>query len=195
MTTVTPATAPPTTASHPTRLARRRRGATPDSPAALSTALRTGTAPDLRRRRALIGLSLAGSALGQLVGAYQSGLVRHLPDPPGPFDSDRTDSSEYAYSRFATPDGLLMVVNYGVTAVLAGAGGQDRTERLPLVALATAAKVVADLVGAVELAREEWQENRALCAYCQVATALSAVSAVLVVPEARRAWRVWRGRA
>ncbi|MFI7575749.1 hypothetical protein [Micromonospora sp. NPDC049497] len=54
-----------------------------------------------------------------------------------------------------------------------------------MLSLLNAAKAVL----AVELGREEWRDNRALCAYCQVATLASAASAVLALPEARRALR------
>ena len=163
-------------------------------PTALSEYLRTGSDAELRRRRAIIALSLVGSAMGHLVGAYQTGLVRHLPDPPGPFDSDRVDASAYAYSRLSTPDGLPMIATYAITATLAGAGGPDRAERTPLLPLALAAKAFSDVVVTVELAREEWAEQRAFCAYCQVATLVSVATAALALPDARRAWRRLRHR-
>ena len=172
-----------------TRLSHRT-----DSPARLSGYLRTGGDPELRRRRGVVALSLLGVAVGQIVGAYQTGLVRRLPDPPGPFDSARVDASGYAYSRLTTPDALMMIVSYGVTAWLAGAGGPARSERAPVLSLLTVAKAAADTVVALELAREEWRDNRALCAYCQVATLASAASAVLALPEARRALRRLRSR-
>ena len=156
-------------------------------PSLLSNYLRNGSDPDLRRRRAIIALSLLGTAAGQVVGAFQTGLLRGLPDPPGPFDSARVDASEYAYKRAQTPDGLPMIASYAVTATLASTGGPDRPRTMPLVPLALAGKAVGDLLVALELAREEWQENRAFCAYCQLATLASAATAVLAFPEARRA--------
>lgn len=66
-------------------------------PTRLSRELRRGRSDDLARRRGIIALSLLGAAIGGVVGAYQTGLLRHLPDPPvGPFDSDRVDASDYA---------------------------------------------------------------------------------------------------
>ena len=49
------------------------------------------------------------------------------------------------------------------------------------------------MVTELALAREEWRENEAFCAWCQVATAVSVASLALAVPEARRAWRQVRG--
>ena len=87
-------------------------------PTRLSQYLRKGDDPELRRRRWVIGLSVLGTTAGQLVALYQTGIIRHLPDPPsgGLFDSDRVDASEYAYSRFSSPDAPLMIITYGVTA-------------------------------------------------------------------------------
>ena len=85
-----------------------------------------------------------------------------------------------------------MVTSYAVTAWLAGAGGESRAERLPWVPIALGIKTVYDTAVALELAREEWRENRAFCEYCQVATLASAASAVLAVPEALRAVRALR---
>ncbi len=57
-----------------------------------------------------------------------------------------------------------------------------------------AAGVVTDVVTDVALAREEWRDNRALCAWCQGATGLSVASLALALPGARRAWRHLRSR-
>ena len=117
-------------------------------------------------------------------------LLRRLPDPPvGPFDSARVNASDYAYSRLQTPDAALMLVNYGVTAALAAAGGADRAERNPALPLALAAKTGWDAVSALRLGVEEWEDNRALCAYCQAATLVSVASFALALPEAARALR------
>lgn len=159
-------------------------------PRQLSRELRTAKTPDLTRRRWIMGLSIVGSAMGQIVALYQTGVIRHLPDPPlSLFDSDRVDASDYAYRRLNSPDAPIMLVNYGITAWLAAAGGKDRAEQTPLLPLALSAKTLIDTLSALELGREEWNENKALCAYCQVATLCSLISAVLAVPEARTALR------
>ena len=50
-----------------------------------------------------------------------------------------------------------------------------------------------DVVTELALAREEWRENEAVCAWCQVATAVSVASLAIAVAEGRRAWRQVRG--
>ena len=134
-------------------------------PRVLSRELRLATGPDLRRRRWILGLSLLGTLMAQIVTLLQMGLLRRLPDPPvGPFDSDRVDASDYAYKRLAMPDGVLMLLTYGATAALAAAGGRDRAERMPALPIALAAKTGWDVATNLKLAREEWAENRAFCA-------------------------------
>ena len=159
-------------------------------PRQLSKELREGRTADLTRRRWVVGLSLVGTAMGSIVSLYQTGILRTLPYPSGSiFDSARVDASDYGYRRLQTPDALMMVVSYGLTAWLAGAGGKDRARTLPLLPVLMGLKVIGDLVTALELGREEWQENKALCAYCQVATLCSLASVALAFPEARRALR------
>jgi len=85
------------------------------SPARLSYQLRREDSPHLNCRRWLVGLSFVGSAAGMIVGLYQMGVLRRLPDlPVGPFDATRVDASTYAYKRLQTPDGLLMAATYAV---------------------------------------------------------------------------------
>ena len=154
----------------------------------LSRELRLARTPDLARRRWILALSLVGASAGAIVGLYQMGLVRRLPDLPLPvFDATRVDKSAYAYKRLSTPDGLLMLTSYGATAVLAGAGGQHRARTMPLLPLALLAKTAYDSFLALKLGREEWAENRALCGYCQAATLASLASMLLALPEAMRA--------
>jgi uncharacterized membrane protein len=160
------------------------------NPTQLSHELREVQTPDLNRRRWLVGLSLVGAAAGFAVTLYQTGIVKHLPDPPiSIFDSDRVDASNYAYKRLDSPDAPMMLISYGVTALLASMGGKNRAEEKSWVPLALFAKTVFDSALALKLAQEEWAENKALCAYCQAATLASLASVALAAPEAVSAFR------
>ncbi len=160
------------------------------SPARLSYELRKGRSDDLKRRRWLVGLSFVGTTAGMIVGLYQMGILRRLPDLPfKPFDATKVDKSNYAYKRMQTPDALLMIASYAVTAALAGAGGQNRARENPALPIALAGKVLYDLIVALKLGQEEWRENRALCGYCQAATVASLVSVGIAMPEAAKAVR------
>jgi hypothetical protein len=153
-------------------------------PQQLSRELREGNSADLTNRRWIIGLSMVGASMGMIVSLYQTGILDKLPDPPLPFfDSDRVDSANYAYSRLNAPDGPMMVANYAITAWLAATGGMNRAKNSPLLPIAMGVKAVIDSIAALKLATEEWGENRALCAYCQVATLCSLASVAFALPK------------
>jgi hypothetical protein len=161
----------------------------------LSRELRTGSSPDLTRRRWAIGLSFAGAVIGAVVGAYQTGIVRRLPDvlPGRVWDAERVDASDYAYQNLQQPDAPMMIVTYGLTAMAFAAGGIDRARQNPALPLVATAKAAGDLALCLVLGVQEWRENRKLCSWCQLATALSAATLLLSVPEARRAWEARGG--
>ncbi|HEX9995700.1 MAG TPA: vitamin K epoxide reductase family protein [Abditibacterium sp.] len=159
-------------------------------PSELSKELREGNSPLLQNRRAIVALSFVGIAAAKIVSLYQVGIIKKLPDPPiSIFDSSKVNASDYAYKRFATPDALLMLISYSMTAWLASAGRQNREKRNPLWTFAMTGKILFDVLTAVELAREEWDENKKLCAYCQSATIASIASLLLAIPEAKAAIR------
>lgn len=108
----------------------------------VSDDLRRGSDPNLTRRRRIAGLSL--TAIGALgtVAAYQTGLIRHLPELPLPgLDADTVDASGEAYVQLVTPDAALGIASYAVTLILAGMGARDRARTQPWIPLALAAKV------------------------------------------------------
>lgn len=156
----------------------------------LSWELRHDRGPEMQRRRWLVGLSLVGVAAGQAVALLQTGIVKRLPDLPLPqFDATEVDKQPYGYKRLQTPDALLMIVSYGLTAVLAGAGGSNRARNQPWLAAALFGKVVYDAGLAVKLGIEEWNSTKKLCGYCQTATAVSLVSVGLAAVDAWTAFR------
>jgi uncharacterized membrane protein len=164
-------------------------------PRQLSEELRNGSNPDLNRRRWIIGLSILGSTVAQIVSLYQTGIIKKLPDPPIPiFDSDKVDASNYAYKRLNQPDGPGMIASYAVTTMLASAGGKDRAHQSPFLPIAMGAKILGDSAVALKLAQEEWAENKKLCAYCQVATLASLASIALAAPEVISAVRNLLGK-
>ncbi len=165
------------------------------SPSQLSHELREGQSADLTRRRWIIGLSLVTVAAGQIVSLYQTGIIKHLPDPPlDVFDSDKVDASDYAYKRLQSPDAPAMIVTGGITTMLAAAGGLNRAETLPALPLALAGKTLLDVATNVLLGVEEWQANKKLCFYCQLSTVAAIAAAVLALPEAVKAGKNLLGR-
>ena len=151
--------------------------------------------PDLRRRRAATALALLATAALGVVDAYQTGLLRSVPEPPLRFlGANRVDASGEAYHSFGTPDAGLGIVSYGVTLVLLGAGAGDRAERKPWLPLLAAAKVATDALSGSYLFAEQVTKHRAVCSWCTVAAAASVATVPLVLPEAVRAWRSLRSR-
>jgi len=159
----------------------------------ISRDLRTGTDRGLGRRRGVVGLSLIASGSMMIVAAYQTGLIRHLPEPPlRAFDADKVDASDEAYEKFSTPDAILGLGSYAMTMGLAAMGGRNRTRELPLVPLALAAKVAFDVANAAKLSVDQWTKQRAFCFWCLIAAGATFAMAPLVIPEALDAIRELR---
>jgi uncharacterized membrane protein len=156
------------------------------SPGELRQALQEQKTPNLRRRRAIIGFSLFGMASMAAVSALQTGLVRHLPDPPiGGFDSDKVNSSDTAY-QLGVPDGTLSLASLAANIPLAACGGAIRSPWLPLVACAKAG---------VEAMVAGWYfyqmptKEKAWCGYCITGAIANAAIFALTIPEALDAVR------
>lgn len=159
----------------------------------VSDALRRLDSADLSRRRMATGLTLLATLALVVVHAYQTGLLRTVPEPRSRvLDADRVDASGEAYRLFGTPDAGLGIASYGVTLALIGAGAEDRATTRPWLPMLAAAKVTADAVSSGYLFAEQVTRHRAVCSWCTIAAAASWVSLPVVAPEAWRAWRSLR---
>ena len=159
-------------------------------PEELSRQLRRGTDRYLKRRRGVVGLSLAAAGSLGLVALYQIGLIPHVPEPPLPFlDADTVDAAPEAYARLSMPDGVLGIGNHTLTMALAAAGGEDRATERPWLPLALATKVAFDAFVAYETTVEQWEEHRAFCLWCLLSAGASVVTVPLVLPETGAALR------
>lgn len=185
-------------AGPPAREARGREGGVGRSTSAhaerVSDDLRRRATPHLRRRRRQTALMLGATATMGAISLYQTGILRHLPDPPLPgLDSDRVDASGEAYQSLKTPDAALAIASYGATLALIGMGDADRARQQPIIPLIVAAKLAADGAGAAWLTAEQITKHRALCFYCLLASAATWAALPQAVPEAKEAWRTLRG--
>ncbi len=142
---------------------------------------------DLDRRRDVILLSLAGMAAMTPVVLLQTGVVKHLPDPPvGNFHSDRVNLSEEAY-KFGVPDGTMAMLSLAGNLVLAAFGGKDRAREQPWVPVAAAAKAAVDAALAGWYFYQMPAKEKAWCPYC-ITGALANFGILLkTIPEALRA--------
>ncbi len=151
---------------------------------ALGRELRLGSGRFLSQRRGIVVLSLTAAGSMSLISLYQMGIIRHLPQPPLPMlDSDTVDASAEAYSRFSTPDGILGLGNYVMTAGLAAMGGQDRAEKQPWIPLALTLKVGFDASQAVRLFFDQKNKYGAFCMWCLLAAGTTIATIPLVIPE------------
>lgn len=166
------------------------------TPSELSWQLRHSTAPYMRQRRAIVGLSLTAISAMGLIALHQIGLVRRLPDLPfASFETNQITASDEAYARFATPDGVLGLGNFAVTLGLAAMGGPNRAAEQPWIPLALAVKTLFDAAMAGSMLLKERSVFRAVCLWCMLAASTTVASAVLALPEAWAAWRHVRAAA
>lgn len=144
---------------------------------------------DLNRRRAIVGVSFVGMAAMGAVSALQTGLVKHLPDPPARgFDSDKVNSSETAYA-LGIPDGTLSLLGFAANVPLAAWGGADRARKQPWIPMIAAGKALVEAVAAAWYFYQMPSKEKAWCAYCMTGAAVSFAVAALTLSEARTACR------
>lgn len=137
---------------------------------------------------------LGGTGVMGVISLYQTGLLKHLPDPPVPgFDSDKVDASGEAFESLKTPDAALAIASYGATLAVIGMGDGTRAQNRPIVPLLAAAKLAVDAAGAAWLTAEQVSKHRALCFYCLVASGATWGALAAALPETRDAWRALRG--
>lgn len=182
----------PRPAGPPAVRVRPRRGgigrSTSREAEAVSDALRRGSDDLLQARRRVAGAALVGIASLGVVAAYQTGVVKHLPDPPlGPFHSDAVDAAGEAYAIGHLPDAALGIGSYAITLILAVMGGRDRHRQRPWVPLALLTKAAYDAVSSAYLTAEQASKHRRFCSYCLVAAAAAASMLPNAIPEARAA--------
>ena len=143
---------------------------------------------DLRLRRAIIGLSLVGMGAMAAVSLFQTGVIKHLPDPPlKDFDSDKVNSSDTAYA-LGVPDGTLSLASLAANIPLAAFGGANRAETQPLIPLAAAAKATVEAAVAGWYFYQMCAVEKKWCGYCIVGAAANWGVAALSVIEAKKAW-------
>lgn len=157
------------------------------SPQQLRRELQDGETDDLRRRRAIIGLSLIGMASMAAVSLLQTGIVKHLPDPPlRSFDSDKVNASDTAY-QLGVPDGTLSLASLAANVPLAAFGGAERAGHQPLVPLVAAGKAAVEAVVAGWYFYQMPAKEKKWCGYCIVGALANFGIFALTLPEAKKA--------
>ena len=121
-----------------------------------------------------IALAACGAAIGTLVAValFQSGAVKHLPDPPGSiFDSERITLSKTAHP-LGIPDSYVGLGSYAGTFALLLLGNRYRWARRAL-----GYKLAADAGAASFNAVRQVAEFGKLCSWC-TGTALATAAMV-----------------
>jgi len=159
----------------------------------LGRELREGSSRFLKHRRGLLGLAFFSSAALSVVALYQIGVLKKLPEPRWRgFNAAKVNGSAQAYSILATPDALLGLASYAVTACLAGMGPQNRWQTHPLMPIGMSLKVLADATFAGKLTLDECRKYRAFSLWSVLAAAATFTALPLAIPEARAALRWWK---
>jgi len=166
-----------------------------DDPQALRQDLQESDSAEMRRRRAVIALNLAGLASMGLVTLLQSGLARRLPEPRGakvlgrPVKTWEVNSSDTAYG-YGTPDGTLALMAHAATIALAAAGDDNRVRDRPWLPVALAVLSGAQAaVAAKYLFHQMPKVDRAWCPYCVMDAVTMVAGFILSIPDAVRALR------
>ena len=121
------------------------------------------------------------------VSLFQTGIVKHLPDPPlDGFDSDKVNSSDTAYA-LGVPDGTLSLASLSANIPLAAAGGTARAQNQPYLPIAAAVKAGAEVLIAGWYFYRMPTKEKAWCAYCIAGALANAAIFALTVPEAVKA--------
>ncbi len=161
-------------------------------PQKLRRELQRGNSENLGRRRAIIGLSLLGMGAMTAVSLFQTGIIKHLPNPPiDCFDSDKVNSSETAYA-LGVPDGALSLASLAANIPLAAFGGENRAEEQPIVPILAAGKAVVEAVVAGWYFYQMVAVEKALCGYCITGALANMGIAALSLPEAIEALEMLR---
>ena len=155
-------------------------------PQELRKALQEGITSELEKRRAVIGFSLLGIVSMAAVTLLQTGIIKHLPDPPGNFDSDKVNSSDTAY-RFGVPDGPVSLASLALNVPIAAFGGANRARTHPWLSIFAAAKAAVEVVAASWYFYQMPAKEKAWCGYCVLGALANISIAALTIPEARQA--------
>ncbi|MDQ6788484.1 MAG: vitamin K epoxide reductase family protein [Acidobacteriota bacterium] len=158
-------------------------------PQTLRRELQQSESEEIQRRRKIIGLSLVGVAAMTAVSLFQTGIIKHLPDPPiDGFDSDKVNSSDTAYA-LGVPDGTLSLASLAANVPIAAFGGENRASEMPLVPIFAAGKAVVEAAAASWYFYQMPTKEKAWCGYCIAGAITNIGIAWLTLSEAKQAWK------
>lgn len=130
-----------------------------------------------------------------VVTLFQTGILRHLPDPPlRRFQSEKVNSSDTAY-KYGVPDGTITLTGHATNIAIAAIGGADRAQEQPWIPLLAAGKAGAEaMVAAKYLFYEMPVVEKDWCGYCIVDALMHIGAFAMTLPEAGKAFSALRER-
>ncbi len=141
------------------------------------------TAADTTRRNWVVGISTVGAIAGHLINMHQN-KVMDKPSKSSVLGVIANEADEKLEKNgIETPDAIVNLINYALTAWLARAGGKKRAKNQPLLPIAMGVKTIADATVAIEMASQDWKKNKEIGTYAQVAAIAAIASATVAVPE------------
>lgn len=168
---------------------------TPLSPEELGRELRTSSGAFLDRGRKIVKLTFFSCSVLGLIALYQTGILKKLPPSRWrAFDAEKVNGSAQAYSILSTPDALLGLTSYAVTACLAGMGSGDRWKTHPLIPVGMGLKVLGDAAFAGKLTMDECTKFRAFSMWSLLTAGATFAALPLAIPEAKAAIRQLIGK-
>jgi uncharacterized membrane protein len=157
------------------------------NPQQLRRELQEGKTENLKFRREIIGLSLIGIGAMAAVSLLQTGIVKHLPDPPlDSFNSDKVNSSDTAYI-LGVPDGTVSLAGLAANIPIAACGGINRAQEKPLIPLLAAGKAAIEAAVATWYFYQMPAKEKAWCGYCITGALANIGIFALTLPEAKEA--------
>ncbi|MDP9415431.1 MAG: vitamin K epoxide reductase family protein [Pseudomonadota bacterium] len=160
------------------------------SPEELQEQIQNSDSPEMAYRRAIVGVSLIGIGAMAIVSLLQTGVVKHLPDPPVEkphFDTDKVNSSKEAYS-YGMPDAPLTIAAHSASLAIAAAGPPERYKNRPwLPLLATALALPQAAIAAKYLFYQMPKVDKAWCPYCVTDAVMHFATVALTIPESLKA--------
>lgn len=154
--------------------------------AGLPTDLYPEESRGLDHRRLAMGASLLGMASMAAVVLFQSGAIRHLPDPPvDGFDSDHVNDPDRA-SVWGVPDGFCKLSAHAIMLALIAAWTADRAERRPWLPFFAAGFALGQAIAAGRTVWRMPKEDKAWCGYRLVDAVAHFAAAALMLPTVIR---------
>lgn len=133
------------------------------------------------RNNWITGISTVRAIADNLVSLLQD-KVLESPDKPYSMGSAAEQAIQKTTSKVEVPNDFINVVNQGLTAIVDRTSKGKRIKNHPLFPIAIGIIAIADTAVALEMARQDWERNKKIGTYPQVAAFASLAATAVAVP-------------